>query len=131
MRLSAKEAIDKIVECYREKLGDNWSLIEIDLNQYCKGDLFKYDDKTHEMVLKKNLQNHPHYRVEYDLNYWGGNYDGIGQFTFIPEGLEVVVGSVDEAFEKVTGINRQHIIYYCLDERFLFNGTEWVNLHSV
>lgn len=126
MRLDAKEAIAKIVEGYRASLEDGGDFIESEFNSQCGADLFEYDDEADELVLREDLQDHPHYRIEYDPNYWGGDYNGIGQFAFIPEGLEFALGSIEEAFEKVTGVDRQHIVHYSTDERFRPDGMEWI-----
>ena len=44
-----------------------------------------------------------HFRVEYDK---------VGKFIYIPLDLIDVHGSEKKAFEKVTGINKSHIISY-------------------
>jgi hypothetical protein len=60
--------------------------------------------------------------VEYDLNFYGGDYAGQGEF------VEIAVndGNFDEdeaielAFEKQTGYSSQHIISYnLLEEKYL------------
>lgn len=126
MRIDAKEAIAKIVEGYRASLEDGGDFIESEFNSQCGADLFEYDDEGDELVLREDLEDHPHYRIEYDPDYWGGDYNGVGQFAFIPEGLEFALNSVEEAFEKVTGVDRQHIVHYSTDERFRPDGVEWV-----
>lgn len=125
MRLDARETIDKLVEGYRASLEDGGDFIESEFNSQCGADLFEYDHEADELVLREDLENHPHYRVEYDLDYWGGDYHKVGQFAFIPEGMEFALNSVEEAFEKLTGIDRQHIIQYSIFERFRPDGMEF------
>jgi hypothetical protein len=59
-------------------------------------------------------------RVEYDPDYYGGNYTGVGSFALIP--LADLELGIEEAFEKQTKLNRQHIIHYSLDEVVDENG---------
>ena len=74
----------------------------------------------------------PHIRVEYDIDYFGGDYAKIGKFAFIPEALcPAVYNTVEEAFEACTGIPRQHVIHYSSDERFFPDGTEWMEQPSL
>jgi len=57
--------------------------------------------------------------VEYDLNYSGGNYSGAGTFLLI----DVKPGeTVPEAFERATGHEALHIIYYT--EEHIIHYTE-------
>lgn len=62
-------------------------------------------------------------RVEYDPEYEGGNYSGVGQFAYIPvKMLEATQGEtfeskVEIAFEKITGYFKKNIIHYS-DEIF-------------
>lgn len=53
-------------------------------------------------------------QVEYDPNYTGGEYADVGQFVLVPSGVK----SVERAFEKKTGLNRCHIVHYCVDEHY-------------
>lgn len=64
-----------------------------------------------------------HIRVEFDRNYFGGDYRGVGEFVLIPVG-EISIGAngVKRAFEKRTGLPRQNIIHYTMDERFDADG---------
>jgi len=60
-----------------------------------------------------------HIKVEFDLNYSGGEYNGVGDTVLIP--FENIAWdenecNVEAAFEKQTGHSRIHIIYYTLDE---------------
>lgn len=49
------------------------------------------------------------YEVEYDLNYTGGNYSGVGQLITI---LSPTKGHISSLFQKQTGIDPIHIIHY-------------------
>jgi hypothetical protein len=53
-------------------------------------------------------------RVEYDLNYAGGDYSQVGDFAYVPADC----GDVEEEFEKVTGYDRIHMIHYSPDELY-------------
>lgn len=124
-RIDAKEAIAKIVEGYRASLEDDGGFTAEQFNNQCGADLFEYDDEADELVLRADLQLHPHYRIEFDVDYWGGNYGDVGDFAYIPVGIEFAMNSVEEAFEKLTGHSRRHIIHYSTDERFLPNGEDF------
>jgi len=53
--------------------------------------------------------------VEYDLNYHGGDYNGVGRTALIPEdGTDD--SNIGERFQQVTGYGPEHIITYNLDE---------------
>jgi len=62
-----------------------------------------------------------HYQFEYSLDYSGGDYDGVGDFAYVPVELADKIGE-EEAFEKVTGINPIHIIFYTTDEVYDADG---------
>lgn len=58
-------------------------------------------------------------RVEYDLDYSGGNYTSVGEFALIPvDELGPNGSGLKKAFEKHTGHNPQHIIHYSMDELY-------------
>lgn len=61
-------------------------------------------------------------RFEYDMNYTGGNYSGVGQFAYVPIIL-CKDGNYEEAFRQYTGIDPIHIINYSTDELFNEDGT--------
>lgn len=55
--------------------------------------------------------------VEYDEEYSGGNYSGVGKKVMIPWRIVDEIGcvskdDVNEAFQKVTGLNPIHIVHY-------------------
>lgn len=58
-----------------------------------------------------------HIQVEYDLQFWGGDYSGVGQFAYVPATLVDELG-VEEAFQAHTGIDPVHIVHYSLDELY-------------
>ena len=70
-------------------------------------------------------------QVEYDLNYYGGDYSKVGTFAYLP--LEVIdrcPGPHDDerlkaAFNILTGYDRVHIIHYSFDELYDEEGNEW------
>jgi hypothetical protein len=69
-------------------------------------------------------------RVEYDLNFWGGDYSGVGQFAYVP--LETIDrlpgddpdGKLKTAFTVLVGDPR-HIVHYTFDEPTDQDGNEW------
>ena len=69
-------------------------------------------------------------RVEYDLNFWGGDYDRVGQFAYVPrEVIDRLPGNDPDvklrtAFTVLVGDPR-HIIHYTIDEAFDQDGNEW------
>lgn len=56
--------------------------------------------------------------VEYDPEYSGGNYNKVGQFAHIPAESQ----DIEATFEKQTGLSRNCIIFYTLDEEYDENG---------
>ena len=63
-----------------------------------------------------------HYiQVEYDLKFYGGDYDKVGNFALIPESLVNELG-LEAAFTKHTGHEACHIIHYTLDELYDASG---------
>ena len=74
----------------------------------------------------------PCVRVEYDLNYAGGDYDKVGIFAFIPlAAIGAVPGMLtgDErlkaAFQIITCCDPIHIVHYTFDEVYDQDGNEW------
>jgi hypothetical protein len=65
-----------------------------------------------------------HFRVEFDLGYWGGNYSGTGDAAFVPfsllHGPERL--TPHEAFTKFTGHIAAHIVHYTLDDLYDADG---------
>lgn len=78
--------------------------------------------------------NCPQYiRVEYDTLYTGGNYEGVGNFVYIPESLVEQAARACEkdgikedpvhfAFRKQTHMDSMHIIHYSSEERYTEDG---------
>ena len=65
-------------------------------------------------------------RVEYDLEFFGGDYSGVGSFAYVPlADIGHTPDAVEAAFKKLTGHNPVHIIHYCPDETFDENGKPW------
>lgn len=58
----------------------------------------------------------PHFRVEYDPAFTGGEYHGVGQFAYVPLSLVDEGLSPEEAFTRHTGLAAVHMIHYTLDE---------------
>ena len=60
-----------------------------------------------------------YFEVEFDLEYTGGDYSGVGDTVLIPVCNE---DDIEESFEKQTGHSRIHVIYYTLDEVYDEDG---------
>ena len=147
MKIEANDAIAQLVEGYHAALDDDGDFIASEYNKMAEADIFVFDDDTDTLVLNNEaLATLPHFRVEWDIDYWGGSsdkrssnrrrwlqyhklscrrgdYHGVGQFVFIPVALTYVFNSVEEVFEKFTGTNRIHIIDWTLDKEFFPDGT--------
>jgi hypothetical protein len=69
-------------------------------------------------------------RVEYDLNYRGGDYDKVGTFAYIPlDAIDRLPGNspgkkLKTAFTVLVGDPR-HIVHYTFDEVYDQDGNEW------
>lgn len=76
-------------------------------------------DNSH--LLDSLLNNVECFRVEYDLDYFGGDYSGTGKFVYVPEDTE---GINDKAklFQMMTGIDPAHIIHLTSDECYALDG---------
>ena len=60
-------------------------------------------------------------RVEYDRNYYGGDYGGVGNFAFLPEdGL--TDENLKQRFEEQTGLDPRNIVNYTFDETYDSDG---------
>jgi hypothetical protein len=60
-------------------------------------------------------------KVEYDVEYSGGNYSNGGDIALIPVKLVDEVG-MKEAFKRTTGYDPCHIIHYSEDELYTAHG---------
>lgn len=66
-------------------------------------------------------------KVEYDPEFSGGNYDGIGRFEMIPLGeVGDTEDAVESAFERRTGLPRTCVVHWCSDE-LVDAGGEYVD----
>ena len=90
---------------------------------------FRNDPKVLS-VTERSLK--PCVRVEYDLNYAGGDYNKVGDFAYIPlDAISAIPGRLagDErlkaAFQIITGYNPIHIVHYTFDEVYDQDGNEW------
>jgi hypothetical protein len=64
----------------------------------------------------------PHVQVEFDPNYYGGDYSSVGQFVYLPHSAFEDDADLELAFEKQTGLPRCCIIHYCLDDLYTADG---------
>lgn len=67
-----------------------------------------------------------HFKVEYDLNFWGGNFTGTGEHAYVPFSLVAPAGrlTAEQAFLRHTGIDPAHVIHYTFDETYDAAGQE-------
>ncbi len=61
-------------------------------------------------------------QVEFDEEFFGGDYSGVGNFAFVKLIDVNGLGSVEAAFKQTTGIETIHIIHYSEDELYDANG---------
>ena len=62
-------------------------------------------------------------QVEYDEDYWGGDYDDVGKFVLIPlSECHARSNCVEKAFVAITGLDCRHIVHYCIDEMYDKDG---------
>ena len=59
--------------------------------------------------------------VEYDTDYYGGDYSDVGQTAMIPADLAERIG-MGMAFRQTTGFDPIHIIHYSPDKRYNKDG---------
>lgn len=62
------------------------------------------------------------FRVEYDKDFWGGDYSGVGSFAYVPLALVGDGVTPERAFELYTGVATEHMIHYTLDELYTAGG---------
>lgn len=67
-----------------------------------------------------------HFRVEFDLDYWGGDYHGTGDVAYVPFSLlhDARRLTPREAFTRHTGHIANHIVHYTLDDLYDAEGNE-------
>jgi len=76
-----------------------------------------------EMDAIMSPADHPHVQVEYDTNFYGGDYAGQGQYVYVPEALiDLMDGDVGAAFAKLARVDAVHMVGYTGDERFDADG---------
>lgn len=110
---------DTFVSRLRAKIvgaaGRNWSKAE--------NAAFAASYSSAEMDAIMCDPDHPHVRVEFDRNFYGGHYAGLGEHVYVPEALvDVMDGDVAAAFAKFTRIDAVHMVSYTGDERFDADG---------
>ena len=92
-----------------------------------QGDTVSESDEHLEGVLSRNANRSSvsqvplFVRVEYDTQYYGGDYDDVGDVALLPE-KGLTDENINEMFQKHTGIDPQHIIHYSFDELFTEDG---------
>jgi hypothetical protein len=64
----------------------------------------------------------PHLKVEFDLNYSGGDYSKVGKFVHIPWGFVEQYPTEAQAFTAWTGYDDVHIITHYQDEEYTHDG---------
>lgn len=61
------------------------------------------------------------FKVEYDVNFFGGDYSDVGKFAYIPFDDELKLDHT-ELFRLMTGIDPVHIVSLSLDETYTIEG---------
>ena len=61
-------------------------------------------------------------QVEWDPYFYGGDYNGVGSFAYIPYNENMTDEDLESAFEKHTGRSKTHIIHYSFDELYDEHG---------
>jgi len=59
-------------------------------------------------------------KVEFDRNYSGGDFSGVGEFVLLPV-VAVDVAGLHRVFHQVTNLNPNKIVHYSPDD--LYNAT--------
>jgi len=82
------------------------------------------------MAVAAGFNNTPHIKVEYDLNWDGGNYTSVGQFAYVPVALIEAYGGMNDnavwqAFKRYTGHDFNHVVNYESTQLFNDNGSVW------
>jgi hypothetical protein len=62
------------------------------------------------------------FRVEYDANFSGGDYNGVGDFMLVSSNVIDQEGGVEAAFSQKTGLPSDCIIHFTVDELYDING---------
>lgn len=83
------------------------------------------DYTDHSELDESSDYNGACYRIEYDLNYTGGEYTKFGKYAYVPAELVFALNGVHQAFEKHTGIDAIHIVHWSSDELFTEDGEEF------
>lgn len=126
-KLNADAVKNFLVNCYKDSLEDDGDFIAFEFNSNLGYDLMVYESDSDSLVVDvEEAKKVPHIAVEYDLNYSGGNYSGIGSIFLIPQPLLYYFqDDVISLFAWYTGIDPIHIVHYCEDEFFTFDGKEY------
>lgn len=61
-------------------------------------------------------------KVEYDANFSGGDYNGVGSFALVSSDVINLEGGVEAAFSHKTGLPSDCIIHFTVDELYDTNG---------
>jgi hypothetical protein len=64
------------------------------------------------------MSNEPHVRIEYDPEFQGGDYEGVGSYAYVPESAASEPGGVEAAFEAKTGYPASCIVFFTVDELY-------------
>ena len=130
-----REAVTGLVEFYPE-LEDEGLVADIQVtvvipdtgNQ--QADYENVRDQVERAVKDKSRPRVKCVRVEYDMDYWGSDYSGVGRFACIPHHvLDRLPGKdldrkLKTAFTVLVG-DPVHIVHYSWDEPTDQDGEEW------
>jgi len=80
------------------------------------------DGATAVEWLRKNKPHLLFLQVEYDKAFYGGDFNGVGSFAYVPVSSISQSCPIEEAFRLVTGEDPVHIIHYSSDELYTASG---------
>lgn len=114
-------------ETIKDLIERKFEVTKIEAGEPCQILVHRRPSSGEIIELEDAREDRRHFRVEYDLNYHGGDYSNVGQFVHLNcWALAQIGGDRDEAvktlFKQVTGHDPVHIINYNLDELYDAKG---------
>lgn len=98
---------------------DNPSIYNINFEDWLQE---RADEENQEFASSNEDDKEPEFiEVEYDTDFYGGDYSYVGEMVMIPAELANRVG-MGMAFRQTTGFDPIHIIHYNPDERYNKDG---------
>ena len=121
------QAAFEVGELSRSDLEDLAADFDIPVDQHTTSDELRAN-----VLEKLEAQGEPCTQVEYDDDFWGGDYSGEGKHVYVPEALiHALDGDIDLAFGKFTHKDPIHVITYAADEVYSAAGEPFVGYELV